>query len=53
MLSIDEARQLLNGSPFAPWWAQVLSVDSATARVRLPVRPEFFWPAVSFKAGAQ
>jgi uncharacterized protein (TIGR00369 family) len=52
MLSIDEARQLLNGSPFAPWWGmQVLSVDSATARVRLPVRPEFFRPGGVLQGG--
>jgi uncharacterized protein (TIGR00369 family) len=52
MLSIDEARQLLNGSPFAPWWGmQVLSVDSATARVRLLVRPEFFRPGGVLQGG--
>lgn len=52
MLDVAAAQQILDASPFGPWWGfQVASVEPGRAQVRLPARPELFRPGGVLQGG--
>jgi uncharacterized protein (TIGR00369 family) len=52
MFDVEAAQQLLDRSPFGPWWGFVVrSVQPGLASVDLPARPEFFRPGGVLQGG--
>lgn len=52
MLDVAAAQQVLDASPFGPWWGfRVTEVGDGRARLRLPARPELFRPGGVLQGG--
>ncbi len=53
-LSVDtvRAQEIIDSSPFGPWWGLVVkSVEPGAATLSLPARPEFFRPGNVLQGG--